>query len=85
VTKELDDVKKQNVELIKENTSLDKSNEDQTKDIELVIQRIQISALLKEIDVEEMRQLAQSNEELNTNFIKIFTQWERIAPAGGRR
>jgi len=64
---------------------LDISNVKQDEEIKLVIQRIQISALLKEIDVEEMRQLAQSNEELYNNFTKIFTQWERIAPAGGKR
>jgi hypothetical protein len=59
--------------LIKDNTALDISNVKQDEEIKLVIQRIQISALLKEIDVEEMRQLAQSNEELYNNFTKIFT------------
>ena len=52
---------------------MDISNVKQDEEIKLVIQRIQISALLKEIDVEEMRQLAQSNEELYNNFTKIFT------------
>ena len=81
ITGELGEIKKTNVDLGKENATLDKENEDLSKEIELIIQRIQISALLKEIDVEEMRQLAQSNENLNTSFIKIFSQWERIAPA----
>ena len=85
VTAELADQTKKNVELKKENLDLEKFNEKETEQIELCLQRIQISALLKEIDVEEMRQLANSNETLNSAFIKIFTQWERIAPGGGRK
>ena len=46
--------------------ALDKFNtKEEEEEIGLVIQRIQISALLKEIDVEEMKGLAEQNTNMN--------------------
>lgn len=65
VTEELREHKEQNAALKKENEDLDKFNTKEEEDISLVIQRIQISALLKEIDVEEMKGLAEQNTNMN--------------------
>ena len=52
---------KSNVELVKENDEIEKKNEELTKEINLLIQRIDVSTLLKQIDLEEMRMLANNN------------------------
>lgn len=65
VTEELKVHKEQNLSLKKENEDLDKFNTKEEEEIGLVIQRIQISALLKEIDVEEMKGLAEQNTNMN--------------------
>ena len=47
-----------NAAIIKENEKYEENNEKLQKEIMLLIQRIDISTLLKEIDMEEMRHLA---------------------------
>ena len=42
------------------------------------IQRIDISTLLKEIDMEEMRQLANQNINMNMAFTSLINKWESI-------
>ena len=43
-----------------------------------LIQRIDVSTLLKEIDMEEMRHLAQQNNNMNMRFEALIDKWEDI-------
>lgn len=51
---------KANLDYEKENTALDKFIETQSKKIEELVSKISVSALLKEVDIEEMAQLSNS-------------------------
>ena len=43
-----------------------------------LIQRIDVSTLLKEIDMEEMRHLATQNKTMNMAFQSMIGKWEAI-------
>ena len=78
LTEEEKVVTKSNTELVKENDELDKKNEELTKEINLLIQRIDVSTLLKQIDLEEMRMLANNNTQMSMAFQGVLNQWEQI-------
>lgn len=67
---------KSNAELLKENDEIEKKNEELTKEINLLIQRIDVSTLLKQIDLEEMRMLANNNTQMSMAFQGVLNQWE---------
>lgn len=64
------------MELLKENDEIEKKNEELTKEINLLIQRIDVSTLLKQIDLEEMRMLANNNTQMSMAFQGVLNQWE---------
>ena len=67
-----------NAQTIKENEKYEADNEKLQKEIHLLIQRIDISTLLKEIDMEEMRHLAAQNKTMNMAFQSMIGKWEAI-------
>jgi hypothetical protein len=75
---EVKDIIKINADLDKENVILDKFIVDQGKKIEELVAKISISALLKEVDLEEVTQLGQSQETLNNAFVQVLTKWKFI-------
>jgi hypothetical protein len=75
---EVKDIIKTNADLDKENVILDKFIVDQGKKIEELVAKISISALLKEVDLEEVTQLGQSQESLNNAFVQVLTKWKFI-------
>jgi hypothetical protein len=75
---EVKDIIKANADLDKENVILDKFIVDQGKTIEELVAKISISALLKEVDLEEVTQLGQSQENLNNAFVQVLTKWKFI-------
>jgi hypothetical protein len=75
---EVKDIIKINADLDKENVILDKFIVDQGKKIEELVAKISISALLKEVDLEEVTQLGQTQENLNNAFVQVLTKWKFI-------
>ena len=65
LTTEQADLTTNNAQLIKENEKFEVDNEKLNKEIVEVIQRIDVATLLKEIDMEEMRHLANQNIQTN--------------------
>ena len=65
MTTEQADLTTNNAQLIKENEKFEVDNEKLNKEIVEVIQRIDVATLLKEIDMEEMRHLANQNIQTN--------------------
>ena len=53
-------------------------NEKLNKNIVEVIQRIDVATLLKEIDMEEMRHLANQNIQTNQAFESLLYKWNII-------
>ena len=73
-----EELKAENVTTIKENEKYEADNERLQASIVELIQRIDISTLLKEIDMEEMRQLANQNINMNMAFTSLINKWESI-------
>ena len=67
-----------NANVIKENEKCETDNETLQKVILGLIQRIDVSTLLKEIDMEEMRHLATQNINMNMAFQSLINKWEVI-------
>lgn len=71
-----------NAIVLKENNRFTIENEDLTKEINLLIQRIDVSTLLKQIDLEEMRMLANQNDQMSKGFQGLLNQWDAILREG---
>jgi len=67
-----------NTQVIKENEKYEIDNEKLNKKIVELIQRIDVSTLLKEIDMEEMRHLANQNIQTNQAFENLLWKWSQI-------
>eukprot|EP00347_Sterkiella_histriomuscorum_P000015 403377510 len=68
---------------LKKNKDLEIENAQLQKDIQLTIQKIDINALLKEIDIEDMRMLAQNNKQMNSALHNLIGKWEQIQKIEG--
>ena len=68
----------ENTRVIKENEKFEIDNEKLNKEIVTVIQRIDVSTLLKEIDMEEMKHLANQNIQTNQAFESLLYKWNII-------
>lgn len=75
---ELKKVQKENEEYIKKNAEFEKENAELNKEIQATIQKIDVNALLKEIDIEDMRLLAQNNKNMNMALHGLINKWESI-------
>ena len=65
LTAEQEELTTNNAQLVKENEKYEIDNERLNREIVEVIQRIDVATLLKEIDMEEMRHLANQNIQTN--------------------
>ena len=75
---ESEELTNSNAAVIKENEKIESENERLQKVIMELIQRIDVSTLLKEIDMEEMRHLATQNTTMNMAFQSLINKWEVI-------
>ena len=78
MTVDLEQVTETNVKLIKQNEDYDKKNAKLDADILELIQRVEVAALLKQVDLEEMNLLAQNNVSMNKAFASLLNSWQRI-------
>lgn len=67
-----------NAKVITENKDLVVKNEKLAKEISLLLQRIDVSTLLKQVDLEEMRTLANNNSNMSMSFQGVLFQWDSI-------
>lgn len=75
---DLEKLSRTNDELIKNNTALDEKNTKLDTEIVALIQRIDVNTLLKEVDMEELKLLAQNTENMNMAFMNMLNRWESI-------
>lgn len=68
----------QNTKLIEDNETLNNDNLDKENKIKILVQRIKVSNLLKDIDIEEMQLLARNNNQIKRAFEDMITKWEAI-------
>ena len=72
-------------ELIRENERLNSENDEleqnikKTKiDIDEIQQKIELNAMLKDIDVNELKVLSQNNAIVNNNINNLLTKWDKV-------
>ena len=78
LTIEENQLQEQNSKLLKDNEELNNENMDMENKIKILIQRIKVHNLLKDIDIEEMKLLARNNKEMKRAFEDMITKWEAI-------
>ena len=69
---------KENDFYIKKNAEFEHENHALQEEIQQTIQRIDVNNLLKEVDVEDMRMLAQNNKMMNQALHNMISKWEQI-------
>jgi hypothetical protein len=62
----------------KKNDEFEAENEQINKEIFAYIQKIDINTLLKEVDIEDLRLLAQNNKMMTSALHQMLTKWETI-------
>ena len=67
----------------KKNAEFEADNEKLNKDIASNIQKIDINYLLKEVDIEDLRLLAQNNKMMNSALHNLIGKWETIQKLEG--
>lgn len=67
-----------NTEMKAVNDKLEKENDALEKEVSLIIRRIDVSTLLKQIDLEEMKVLANNNNAISQGFQQLLTDWNHI-------
>ena len=75
---QLEKLVKTNEKVIRHNTDLEKENEELKKKITSTIQRVDINNLLKEVDVEDLKLLAQNNKQVNATIMSLVNKWQRL-------
>jgi hypothetical protein len=62
----------------KKNAEFEADNEKLNREIMAYIQKIDINNLLKEVDIEDLRLLAQNNKMMTSALHQMLTKWETI-------
>lgn len=78
---ELEALLLKNKDLEKQNLIWDKKNKEMENDIFVIIQRIELNSLLKEVDMEDLKLLAKNNAHMNKQFDMMVAKWNRIFDA----
>ena len=73
------------VELIQENERLRNENDELEKnikktriDIEEIQQKIELNAMLKDVDVNELKVISQNNVIVNNNINNLLSKWDKV-------
>lgn len=69
---------KENDFYMKKNAEFEAENQALNTEIQATIQKIDVNNLLKEIDIEDMRLLAQNNKQMNQALHSLISKWESI-------
>ena len=77
-TADLEEVTESNTKVLKSNEDFDKKNKKLDAEILELIQRVEVAALLKQVDLEEMNLLSQNNINMNRAFANLLSSWQRI-------
>lgn len=78
VTKERADTLAGNADLIQQNLDLTNENEKMQQEIQILLKRIELNNLLKDVDVDEMRIVEKNTQTMNGIYKNILKQWNEI-------
>jgi predicted RNase H-like nuclease (RuvC/YqgF family) len=63
---------------LKKNAEFELENAKLNKEIQQTIMKIDINALLKEVDIEDLKLQAQTNKMMNATLHQLLSKWENI-------
>ena len=69
----------ENVFYHKKNEEFELENAKLTKEISATLQKIDINNLLKEVDIEDLRLVAQNNKQMTSALHQLLNKWENIS------
>ena len=78
LTDENDDLDKKNTDYDKQNEELKEANEKLREQIEHTKIKIQLNTLLKEVDIEDIKQLAKNNQLVSNGLESIIKRWDEF-------
>jgi hypothetical protein len=78
MNEELETYQKENAFYIEKNKEFEIEIDELNQEISETIQKIDINSLLKEIDIEDLRLLAQNNKMMNSALNNLIGKWEVI-------
>ena len=61
-----------NAKLLEENKKMEEQNAKLDKQVKVILNKIEVNNLLKEIDTEELQLIAKNNKEMNTALEKMM-------------
>ena len=79
LTVDLDTLSKENEFYLKKNSELELENDKFNKEIHETLQKIDINNLLKEVDIEDLRLIAQNNKLMSNALYNLLGKWDNIA------
>ncbi len=68
----------ENEKLRQENDELEQNIKKTRIDIEEIQQKIELNAMLKDIDVNELKVLSQNNAIVNNNINNLLSKWDKV-------
>ncbi len=78
MSEELKNLQTENEFYAKKNNEFEEENKKIQKEISMTMQKIDINNLLKEIDIEDMKILSQTNKQMNSAIHNLISKWETI-------
>ena len=60
------------------NEDLSGKNQRLSDEINMLVNRIALNDLLKEVNIDELALLAESNNSMTMNFMQVMSRWEHI-------
>ena len=74
----LSELIQENERLRNENDELEQNIKKTRIDIEEIQQKIELNAMLKDIDVNELKVLSQNNVIVNNNINNLLSKWDKV-------
>ena len=69
---ESEQLDKDNTNLLEDNAVIEAKNAKLDKQVKVILNKIEVNNLLKEIDIEELKLIAQNNKNMNTSLDKMM-------------
>jgi hypothetical protein len=69
---ESEQLDKDNTNLLEDNAIMEAKNAKLDKQVKVILNKIEVNNLLKEIDIEELKLIAQNNKNMNTSLDKMM-------------
>jgi phage anti-repressor protein len=77
-TKYVDDINIENNDYIKINAELELENEIIEKKIQMVLKKIDVNNLLKEVNVDDLALASKKNQIVNNVLMDLMNKWEQV-------